>query len=177
MLYFIRHGESEANVRHVFAGQRDDSPLTDVGKQQARDAAEVIGKSTITFNHICASPLLRTRQTAEIIAAGINFPLAKITYEARIAEYDMGALTSTPLHSISSQELTSAPGAEDTRLFRKRIQDALAELRMLPGNTLVVSHAGVGRMIEAARQGLDPTEFYSVEAYPNGQLVVLEDNK
>ncbi len=29
MIYFIRHGESEANLKHVFAGQKDDSPLTE----------------------------------------------------------------------------------------------------------------------------------------------------
>ena len=25
MIYFIRHGESEANLKHTFAGQKDDS--------------------------------------------------------------------------------------------------------------------------------------------------------
>ena len=36
MIYFIRHGESEANVRKVFAGQKDDTPITEEGKQQAK---------------------------------------------------------------------------------------------------------------------------------------------
>lgn len=35
MIYFIRHGESEANLKHVFAGQKDNSLLTEKGKEQA----------------------------------------------------------------------------------------------------------------------------------------------
>jgi len=174
MLYFIRHGESEANVRHVFAGQRDNTPLTSTGKQQAEEAAKVISQSGITFDRFCVSPLLRTQQTAEIVATGIGFPIEHITYESRLLEYDMGDLTGTPLHAITSQELTSAPGAEDARLFQRRTQEALAEFGRLPGNTLIISHAGVGRMIEATKHGLDPTEFYSMDAYPNAHLVPLD---
>jgi hypothetical protein len=38
-IYFVRHGEGEANVKQVFAGQREDSLPTDTGLQQASDIA------------------------------------------------------------------------------------------------------------------------------------------
>jgi broad specificity phosphatase PhoE len=38
-IYFLRHGESEANVKGTFAGQRENSSLTEKGKAQAKDAA------------------------------------------------------------------------------------------------------------------------------------------
>lgn len=40
MIYFIRHGESEANERKVFAGQKDDSILTEKGREQAKATAK-----------------------------------------------------------------------------------------------------------------------------------------
>ena len=36
MIYFVRHGLSEANVKRVFAGQKDNSPLVDEGRKQAK---------------------------------------------------------------------------------------------------------------------------------------------
>jgi len=33
MIYFVRHGESQANLDKVFAGQRIDSILTPKGKE------------------------------------------------------------------------------------------------------------------------------------------------
>lgn len=35
-IYFVRHGESEANVEKKFAGQKEDSPLTELGREQAK---------------------------------------------------------------------------------------------------------------------------------------------
>ena len=39
-VYFVRHGESKANVEGKFAGQKENSELTDKGKEQARQAAK-----------------------------------------------------------------------------------------------------------------------------------------
>jgi len=39
-LLFVRHGESQANVRGVVAGALDDSPLTEKGRDDARLTAE-----------------------------------------------------------------------------------------------------------------------------------------
>ena len=86
----------------------------------------------------------------------------------------MGSLTSTPIRQVTSQELAAADGAEDVMAFRDRILDFLKEHRNDDGNVLVVSHAGVGRAIEGARQGLDAIEFYNLPAYPNGHAVKLD---
>ncbi len=36
MIYFVRHGESEANRDKVYAGRRADVELTDKGRRQAK---------------------------------------------------------------------------------------------------------------------------------------------
>lgn len=171
-LYFLRHGESQANVKGLFAGQKDDTPLSDLGIEQAREAALELRQFDI--KKIVASRLNRTHQTAIEVANIIGIDPSEIEYDDRILEYDMGALTSTPIGKVASQELTSAEGAEDPELFRGRILDFLREYMTSPETILVVSHAGVGRAIEAAKLGLDSADFYNLPAYPNAHALKLE---
>jgi len=173
MIYFLRHGESIANVNNVFAGQKDDTPLTEHGRLQARDAAKEI-QSTIKINRIIASPLVRTKETAEIIANVIEFPIKNIEFDKRIVEYDMGEITGSPIRKVTSKELTSAKGAEDPSRFQDRVLNLLKELDLHQGNILIVSHAGVGRIIEAYKRQIDPLEFYDIEPYPNAHITKLD---
>src|SRR6185369_5325047 len=100
MIYFVRHGESEANLKGVFAGQRDDSLLTQKGREQARKTAENIKEKGLVFDRIISSPLKRTFETAKIIASIIGFDTNKIEIDSCITEYDMGNLTGTPIKNI-----------------------------------------------------------------------------
>lgn len=68
IIYFVRHGQSEDNVKHVF--QSPDSPLSENGKQQAKSIARRISK--LNFQALIASPLKRVKQTAEAIAEVTN---------------------------------------------------------------------------------------------------------
>ncbi|HSX00454.1 MAG TPA: histidine phosphatase family protein [Patescibacteria group bacterium] len=173
MLYFIRHGESVANVRNLFAGQLDNTPLTEAGKRQATAAGQRIKSSNVRIDLIVTSPLVRARQTAELIRTAIGLPLEKIIEDTGIAEYDMGDLTSTPRKNITSKQLISAPHAEDPIAFMNRVMSVITRLRARQGNILVVSHAGVGRIIEANRQGMPAADFYDLASYPNAELVKL----
>lgn len=67
-LYFLRHGQSLANIQGNFAGQRDNSPLTELGIQQAKDAGKMWNEKGISLDKIISSPLIRARKTAEIFA-------------------------------------------------------------------------------------------------------------
>ena len=93
MIYFVRHGESEANQRGIFAGQKEDSVLTEKGKEQARATAQEIENENLKIDKIVSSPLKRTKETAEIIAKEIGFDVLKIYFDNRVIEYDMGSLT------------------------------------------------------------------------------------
>lgn len=169
-IFFVRHGESEANANQVFAGQRDDSPLTEVGRKQAQIAAKEIVERGIKIERIVVSPLLRARETAEIIIREAGLEEIELAVDARIAEYDMGEFTGTPLRRISADERARARDVEDPARFMERVHKLLDELG---GNTLLVSHAGVGRVIEAKRQGKRAEEFYDLEAYPNAKVIEL----
>ncbi|MBQ7779861.1 MAG: histidine phosphatase family protein [Clostridia bacterium] len=62
----IRHGESEANLKRVFAGHYN-APLTDLGRRQARATAEYI-KQTFKVDKIYASDLDRAFCTGKATA-------------------------------------------------------------------------------------------------------------
>lgn len=73
IIYLIRHGESVANKQGVYQGQSIDTGLTELGKQQARAAAGVL--NGLKFKTIYASPLIRTKETAQIIGRQTGLPI------------------------------------------------------------------------------------------------------
>ena len=62
----LRHGQTPMSVQKRYAG-RSDPPLTDIGVQQAAAAAKRLASAG--FGVIVTSPLLRTVQTAQQVAA------------------------------------------------------------------------------------------------------------
>lgn len=164
-IYFIRHGQSTANVEHIFAGQRNDSLLTDLGHEQAKTAG--VGIKNLGIDRIVSSNLIRARQTATEVAKVIGFDVDKIEVDNRLAEYDMGEITNTPVRDLSSEELFEARGAEDVTAFHDRIFSALKQYKNYDENILLVSHAGVNKMIEVSKAGGDLKDFHKLADCPN----------
>src|SRR5579859_6938005 len=86
-LYFVRHGESEANVLRIISNREEPHALTSNGRQQARALADSLQGTA--FARIFSSPVLRARQTAEILAERLGVPY-EVTEALR--EYDCGIL-------------------------------------------------------------------------------------
>jgi len=170
MIYFIRHGETESNVRGVFAGQKDDSLLTEKGRQQAQATAEAIKSKVLHIDRMICSPLKRTRATAEIIAQGIGFDPTKIEIDNRIIEHDTGSMTGAPFLGVTSLELTTADGAEDSEEFRDRLLSFFKEYSGSPEAILVVSHGAVGRMLETIKNSGDTKLIYDIPVWDNASV-------
>jgi broad specificity phosphatase PhoE len=90
-IYFLRHGESEANERNQFAGHQD-SPLTRLGIEQARQAGRAIARKRLVFDEIHVSPLQRARLTAQIIAEVSRNTAATIHVSDALLERHFGFL-------------------------------------------------------------------------------------
>ncbi len=169
---YVRHGQSETNLRGVFAGGADDTPLTDLGRDQAKQAgAELKNKS---IDHIIASPLSRTLETAQIIASQIGFDPKKIQIDPRLKEYDVGSGNGMKAEGMTAAEMVALPGAEDPGAAAGRIKSALLDIDKQQGTTLIVAHGGVGRIIECLRTNQDPAGFYDLPGYPNAHAVELD---
>jgi probable phosphoglycerate mutase len=84
----LRHGETPLTPQKRFSGSGGTNPsLSPVGQDQAtRAATELAARGTI--QHILASPLTRTRETAAAVATRLDLP---VTIEEGLRETDFGA--------------------------------------------------------------------------------------
>jgi broad specificity phosphatase PhoE len=72
LVTLVRHGQSEGNVKGTWDASTD-TPLTELGREQAEMAAPYIP----AVNHLFSSPLKRTHDTAEIIGSSFGTPVVK----------------------------------------------------------------------------------------------------
>lgn len=173
MIYLMRHGETQANVDVIFAGPHTNPPLTKRGREQAHQEGEKILRKGIVFDHIITSGAERAVHTAEIIAAVIGMNPLHIKHDERLLEYDLGELDGRSAFGITAAQRVSAKGAEDPAAFQKRVISCVEDMKKLSGNTLLVSHDGVGRIIKATELGIEPRKFYEVKKYPNATLIKI----
>ena len=75
-LLIIRHGQTDGNVKGLVQGAGLDLPLNETGRAQAAAAAEKL--LSLHLPVIYSSTMLRARQTAEIIAAGVGCPTVAV---------------------------------------------------------------------------------------------------
>ena len=66
-LYFTRHGQTVWNVENKICGATD-SPLTELGRSQARELGRKIVAEGLPIDRILCSPLSRAADTARCIA-------------------------------------------------------------------------------------------------------------
>ena len=71
-IYFIRHGETTWNKEKKIQGQSD-IPLNEYGKELAHITAETI--KDIPFDIVYSSPLIRAKETAEILVKDRNLEI------------------------------------------------------------------------------------------------------
>ena len=79
-IFFIRHGATEGNLRRRYIG-RTDEPLCEAGIAQVK----ALQKRGLSVDRLFVSPMLRTRQTAELL-----FPQMPYTVVDGLAETDFG---------------------------------------------------------------------------------------
>ena len=170
-IWFLRHGESEANADGFFAGQSIDSPLTAQGQEQARKAALQL---TSRLDWIVSSPLARALETAEIVLTELDSPL-RVELDPRLVEYDVGKAAGMPTRAISAEQMEAEFEAEPATAFARRVMSAVAELSQRSGTGLVVSHAGVARMISTNLAGLPVWTFRQQPILKNAEPVLIDD--
>ena len=150
--YILRHGEAVSNVRRVISSwpEKFKNPLTKHGKETILAAAEILKENHAKHGHaidvIFASPLLRTKQTAQIVAKELNVPLK---FDKRLREIGAGSLNGKTLAEwkayFKEEKRTinnAAPRGETYTQILARMLDFLKEInKECKGkNILIVSH-------------------------------------
>lgn len=142
-LYFIRHGQSELNVKSLVAGITD-THLTDEGRRQAKLAGRYA--KTLNIDYIISSPLSRALETAQIVAKEISYPLDKIEINSLLIERNFGAMEAQPWKP--DMNLDGVADIEEPETILERARLAIEHLKTLNAdNILVVSHGSTGRAI------------------------------
>jgi broad specificity phosphatase PhoE len=151
-LIMVRHGESEGNRDRRFTISPE-VPLTELGREQAREAAQRIAKR-FAPERIISSPYRRAHQTSEIIASELGLPI-EVVHD--LHERDLGVLKGESydlLRDLAGQDSGYDPkrgwlwrpeGGESYEDVRQRVSVAIDEIRQrYPDQELVVvSHGGV----------------------------------
>ncbi|MFF3738680.1 bifunctional RNase H/acid phosphatase [Streptomyces sp. NPDC002566] len=116
-LVLLRHGETPLTPQKRFSGSGGSDPsLSAVGREQAERVAAALARRG-TIQHIVASPLARTRETADVVAARLGLEVA---VEDGLRETDFGAwegLTFGEVRERHPEDLTrwlADPEAEPT---------------------------------------------------------------
>lgn len=172
-VFFVRHGQSQANLDRVLAGQSD-SPLTELGKQQATEAGREINDLGLKIDLIISSPICRALDTAELTAKAIGYPLEDILQLEALKERDAGAFVGQPfasLYQATESQLVKA-GAETGQELAVRVRAVNREINSRQEKViLLVGHSGFYKMATVLGQGLTPEHITEVETLPNASLL------
>ncbi len=147
-LHIVRHGQTSWNAIRRVQGQSD-SELDDTGKQQAADLREEL--SDIDFAAVFVSPLLRTRQTADILCAHRN---NDHHYLDDLKEMGLGQWETHMWDDVAQKwpeqhkmytdapDKFDMPGAETAHVLSQRGARAIEHIhsQVSSGDVLVVSH-------------------------------------
>lgn len=144
-LYLLRHGQTEYNVKKLVQG-RCNSPLTELGLEQAHMAGVWLRERGVMPDAIVSSPLGRAMQTAEVVACELGFA-GEVRPEPGIIERAYGSFEEGPQGAVPSDvwdpgEALVAFGGEGNATLAARMVAALASDVSEPGvgTLLAVSH-------------------------------------
>ena len=154
-VWLVRHGETEWARLGRHTG-RTDIPLTEIGRDEARTLARRLAGHR--FEVVLTSPLSRAAETAEIIKFG-----ATAIADPDLCEWDYGdleGLLSTDIRATyPGWTIWSGPwpGGETIDEVATRADRVLDRIRRKDGDTLLVAHGHLLRVLAARWLGLPPT--------------------
>ena len=172
--YLLRHGEAISNVKNILSCEPEkfENHLTKKGKEKIKKVAkELKGKVDLIFS----SPLLRTRETSEIIAKEIG---VEIIYDLRLKEINFGVLNGKNIkeyHDLIENDpllgyFRAPKGGENLFEVSERAYEVFLEIEKKFENKriLIVSHSDViwsliGKMLALSREEVAYNEKYHLK--------------
>lgn len=154
-VYLVRHGETVWNAEGRLCGSSD-IPLSPIGQQQAQRLAQRL--RSVPLAAIYSSPLRRTRQTAETIAALHNLPVHPVP---ELSEIDYGDWEGMAVDELARRFPEAercrtddplrfvAPNGEPFAHFVERVTTTVQRIAACHANETiaVVAHQGVNRIV------------------------------
>lgn len=170
---FVRHGETDGNLRKVYQG-RSEVSLNETGRKQAEELGSMLKDYNLT--KVYSSPQKRCRETLEGILKSGEINPSETVYSDNLREIDFGRwenMTCGEIEKlfpgewrafIENFEEFSFPEGEAFREFYFRCTCFLEELKQNSEHEriLVVTHGGVIRGLFSSILSLGTKGFYSM---------------
>ena len=185
-LVLVRHGQSEWNEKNLFTGWKDPD-LTNLGKNEARRAGELIFSKGIKFDELFTSVLTRAITTGELILEELAVDSIPIFRDKALNERDYGDLSGLnkddakkrwgekQVHTWRRSYDVPPPGGESLKDTGERVLPFF-EKKILPlinkrKNVLVAAHGNSLRSLIKELDDLSELEIVKLEI-PTGEPIV-----
>lgn len=160
-LFLVRHAEAENNVKEILNSlpEKEKYHLTKNGKNQAESIGKILKEGKIDL--IFSSPILRAKETAEIISKKTG---AEIIYDERLKEIDTGEFNGKSVKDFNEKFPTAESRAEKAGFgvetgegVRKRLKNFLDEInkKHINKNIVIVSHGDPIQIFYGITEGLN----------------------
>jgi uncharacterized phosphatase len=140
----VRHGQTDWNVQRKLQGKTN-IPLNETGRKQARECRDHLKVSA--WDVLISSPLVRAKETAEIINEEIHLPIKEM--EEFMERSFGGAEGLTMEERDRLYSYNQYPNQEEVEDFKARIIAGLKKIneRFQTEKVLLVCHGAVIHMI------------------------------
>jgi probable phosphoglycerate mutase len=182
-ILFVRHGETDWNVRRIIQGWKG-SGLNAVGLRQARLAAARVKGMDLGLSALLCSDLLRARQTGAFLARGLGLPLRR---RVDLRERCFGAWEGQSIEQVLQRFKLGAKvrkdpflafdpeGGESMDVFARRVRGFMDRvLKEYPGRSVAaVTHGGPVRIAACLAAGIPPKRYFLLGRPGNVSLTLL----
>jgi broad specificity phosphatase PhoE len=189
VIYYVRHGLTDWNVQQRLQGHRD-VPLNQEGRAQAVQCGEILrdlldrdGRSPQDLDYV-SSPLVRARETMELMRATIGLQRDGYRVDARLAEISFGEWEGLTYADVLARDQDVVgrresnkwsflpPGGESYAQLTVRLR---AWYETVDTDTVVAAHGGTARALIAhlAIAAPDDATHYSID---QGVVYVFSGN-
>lgn len=114
-VYFVRHGQASFGTDNY-------DQLSALGHQQSRLLGEYFRQRNMQFDHILLGDMVRHRETAEGICAGMGLEGADMLVRPELNEFDFHSILQAFLAQFPEQALPEKPAVAD---FFKRLRQGI----------------------------------------------------
>lgn len=177
-LYIVRHGETEWNVTKRLQG-RTDIPLNENGREAARKTAE--GIKDLHIDMVISSPLVRAKETAELMMEGRDVPMY---VDERLQEISFGIKEGeknwkeTEIFFHSPDTYQPPEGGESLTHLLERTKEFLDDMagrtERKDKNILVATHGAATRALLANIKHLPLRQFWDGSVPKNCGITLVE---
>ncbi len=180
-VYFVRHGQSAANLTQTFAGHTD-VPLTDLGRQQAEFTANFLANTPLSA--VYSSDLSRAYDTACVVAQrhGLTVQTTPALREINGGDWEGRHFTELNendteyRHWVEDIGTATCTNGESVAEMLMRVRTSVAQIVAMHPNeaVCVVCHGTPIRALTCVLSGISLTQMRTVPWASNASVTIAE---